>query len=232
LTARSTAATVGGRERRSVSMLMTRYFVLLELPHAGGHLIRAACLEKMPREAFIPNDLRPGTPYEEIAADFADLPTFGVVRNPWDWYVAWYDTAMRAGVPAPNLWASAFESGRADFRTALVRALTGERFRSEPTENTMREEGVDHYSALYLRIVAGAKESGRAQVGCFERLAEDFGRFVAAREVPDAERLTTALRERLESRDKTGYRSQYDDDLRDLVGTKAKRLIDEYGYAF
>jgi hypothetical protein len=213
-------------------MLMTRHFVLLQLPHAGGEVIRATCLEQMPREAFIPNDLTPVTPYEAIADDYGDLPMFAVVRNPWAWYVAWYQRAMSSGLPAPNIWASALDSGRADFRTALLRACTGNRFESATTAEVMTKLDVDHYSALYYRIVGNGSRNGHVQVGRYERLADDFGHFAAGHDVPGSERLAGSLEEKLASIADVDYRSHYDDEMRDLVAGKARRLIEEHGYEF
>ena len=211
---------------------MTRYFVLLQLPHSAGEMIRAACFEQLPREAFIPNDLLPITPYEEIGDDFGDLPAFAVVRNPWDWYVAWYDGAMRSGTRAPKIWESAFGGGRSDFRTALIRACTGEAFRSELTEELVRELGIDHYSALHERIVKSGKHSRPVEIGHFERLAEDWGDFLASHGVPIAEQVTESLRRRLATVETADYRARYDEELRGLIATRARRLISEYGYEF
>jgi hypothetical protein len=213
-------------------MLMTRHFVLLQLPHAGGETIRAACLEQMPREAFIPNDLTPVTPYAEIAGDFGDLPMLAVVRNPWEWYVAWYQRAMSSGLPAPNIWASALDSGHADFATAVRRACTGDGFESATTSELMRELHVDHYSALFTRIVGDGSQNGHVQVCRYERLAEDFGRFASTHDVPGSEHLANALAERLANVENVDYRSHYDGELRDLVATRARQLIEEHGYEF
>jgi hypothetical protein len=216
-------------------MLMTRYFVLLQLPHAGGEEIRAACLDELPREAFIPNDLAPVTPYEVLSDDYGDLPMFAVVRNPWDWYVAWYQRAMSSGLPAPKIWASALDSGHADFRTALMRACTGADFESATTAELMRELGIDHYSALFTRIVGRGHQNGQVQICRYERLAEDFGRFASSHDVPGWEGLAWAVGERVAgvgTYEPIDYRAHYDEELRDLVAVKARQLIDEHGYEF
>jgi hypothetical protein len=217
-------------------MLMTKYFVLLHIPRTGGHFVRKVCLEHFPRTCFIPNDLDPGTPYDEIATDFSDLPMFSLVRNPWDWYVSWYHylTQTNGERRAGPMWETAFDSGRNDFRQTVINACTGQSFDSPRTGSIMRELRVDHYTALYTRILGSGVETGPVEVGMLENLRQDLLDFLGRHDVPIERDFVDAVDQMPPQRtsEHSPYRTYYDDELRDLVGEKARLLVERYGYAF
>jgi hypothetical protein len=225
-------------------MVITRHFVFLHVPKTGGTFVRDVCLKQAPR-GWEAHNWRPGRPharYVSIPEDCAHLPVLCFVRNPWDWYVSWYEFLVGSHrgkdvTEVPRFWAwAAFDGGSADFKTAVTRACTGKDFPSPPTEELMRSTGCDHYSALHLRIAGPGIEAGRVDVGKFERLRDDFLAFLDRHQVP----VTRTLREAIHGQPRANvsgrayYRGYYDDDdeLRDLVADKARKLIADYGYSF
>jgi hypothetical protein len=218
-------------------MLITRYFVFLHVPKTGGEFIRKVCFDHLPREWLIRNALDTHTPYKHIAEEFADLPMFSLVRNPWDWYVSWYhfltqtNPEQRAGGP---MWITAFGSGGNAFRETVVNACTGQSFEHERTGPIVRELGVDHYSALHHLIAAQGIEAGRVEVGKFEALRQDFLDFLGRHDVPIERPFVAALRaEPPYGSSKRGpYQQYYDPELRDIVAEKADRIVTDYGYVF
>jgi hypothetical protein len=220
-------------DRRSVSLLATQRFVVLDVPHTGAALVRRACVEQLPMSWLIANDLPALTSYEELAEDFADLPMLAFVRNPWDWYATWYrvmtdPSARRSGA----IWESAFGSGRSDFRTVVTRACTGKGFESPITGEIMRERGIDHYSALHVRVLGAGLEAGAVEIGRWEALADDFAAFCARNDVRLPDQLEAVLRGAAASVAVEPYRELYDEELRELVGDKAHAIVEAFGYRF
>ncbi len=226
----------GPRAQRLHSMVMTRHFILIHVPRTGGQFIRKVCFEHLPATWFIRNALDAHTPYDVIADDFAQLPMFAVARNPWDWYVSWYhyltqtDAADRTG----PMWTSAFDSGRSDFKSTVTAACSGRGFTNPRTEPIMRELDCDHLSAVYMRIAGRGVDAGRVQVGRFESLQLDFLAFLERHQVPTGRAFErTVMAEPPFGSSKRGrYQDYYDDELRDLVAEKARRLIAAHGYEF
>jgi hypothetical protein len=225
-----------GHTPRLERMLITKYFVFVHVPRTGGNFIRDACFEQLPSEWLIRNALPLHTPYDELAHDFFDLPMICFVRNPWDWYVSWYhhQTQHYPGDRRGAMWTSAFGSGRNDFRQTVYNCCTGENFESPVTAPIMKELDVDHYTARFIQITGSGIESGQLETGRYEALQGDFQAFLERHDVPVGD----AFFKRLEksapkhTTDRGPYRDYYDEELRDLVGSKARLLIERYGYEF
>jgi hypothetical protein len=98
----------------------------------------------------------------------------------------------------------------------------------------MRELDCDHLSAVFARIAGTGVDAGRVEVGRFESLQEDFLAFLERHEVPFGPEFARAVRAEppFGSSKRGPYRSYYDDETRDLVARKARRLIAAHGYEF
>jgi hypothetical protein len=221
-------------------MLITKYFLFLHLPKTGGSFVSEVCHRNLPSEWGIGNDIHPHASYEEVKNRFGELPMLCFVRNPWDWYVSWYHYLLDNPPEPPHtientpMWASAFEHGKADFGTVVTRACRNESFGNPVTRNVMREQGLDHYSALYEVKVGGGIEAGRVEAGRYENLREDLLAFLDRHEVPIDDHFRAIVRNAppVRASSRSDYRSYYDEDLRDLVGEKAHALVERYGYSF
>jgi hypothetical protein len=220
------------------SMLITRDFVFLHVPKTGGQFVRRLCHQYLPSERIILNSLNAHSPYEKVATEYPDLPMVAFVRNPWDWYASWYHFFIERPPPpdqAGALWRTVFGEGRNSFRDAVTIACTGEGMGAVRGRELMRERGIDYYSAVHWRIAGVGAEAGRVEMCRFESLGDDFVAFLERHGVPVPEGLYKALKtERAfgQSRRERDYRAYYDDELRDVVGAKAARLIADYGYSF
>jgi hypothetical protein len=204
-------------------VLVTRDFVFVHLPKTGGSFIAEVCKEHLPVERELP----PHTGAVDIPSEYARLPVFALVRNPWDWYVSWW----RWNVEHPNDdWPDLFV--RDDFAATVRRACL-----PEGDENWMRsckEQDWDHYTVIWQRSFRIAQRNGKEiGVGRFENLRGDFLSFLDRHDVPgDALRRAVLRAEPVNSSKRNGYRDYYDDELRDLVGEKARRIVKLYGYEF
>jgi hypothetical protein len=226
----------GPRAQRLHSMVMTRHFILVHVPRTGGQFIRKVTFEQLPPGWFIRNALDAHTPWDVVADDFAELPMFAVIRNPWDWYVSWYHylTQTDADKRTGPMWMSAFEKGASDFSSTVTRACSGEGFDNPTTGPIMRELDCDHLTASYMRIAGRGVDAGRVELGRFESMQRDFLGFLRRHQVPVDDAFVEALMaEPPYGSSKRGpYQQYYDDELRDLVGRKARRLVELGGYEF
>lgn len=226
----------GPRAQTLHSMVLTRHFALLHVPRTGGQFVRKVCFEHLPEQWFIRNALDAHTPYEVIADDFADLPMFSLVRNPWDWYVSIYHYMTQTRRPDFDgpMWESAYERGKAPFATAVRRLCTGEGLDNPTTKPIMERLGCDHYTARWWQIAGAGVEAGKVEVGHFESLQRDFLAFLEGHRVPVGRTFIEALASEppFGASKRETYPSYYDEPLRELVRTSSRLIVETYGYEF
>lgn len=232
-------------------MLITRHFVLVHMQKTGGSFLRTIAAEHLPEDWLVPSeevDWGPRGYYEHhgfrhIPPAYRDLPVICFVRNPWDWYVSWYETHKLLPQEKSWMWKRIFEYGRADFATTVAAACTGRKDGARLTRmdgsqsrvlNLMDERGCDFYSLLFQEMVRGGVETGRLEVGRFERLREDFLGFLERNAISPPDRFAAAIREAepINVSARRAYREYYDDELRELVRERARDIIGTYGYEF
>jgi hypothetical protein len=217
-------------------MVLTRHFVLLHVPRTGGQFLRKVCFEHLPEQWFIRNALDAHTPYDVLADDFADLPMFSLVRNPWDWYVSIYHYLTQTLGPEDRgpMWESAYERGRGDFKTVVRRLCTGEGLDNPRTKPIMEKLDCDHCTAVWWRIAGAGAEAGKVETGRFENLQRDFLAFLERNAVPVSSSFVKALASEppFGASRREPYPRYYDDELARLVGHKARRIVDANGYEF
>ena len=92
----------------------------------------------------------------------------------------------------------------------------------------------DLYTRQWRQSFRIAQLSGlEIDVGRQENLRDDFHSFLDRHSVPgDALRQAVLRAEPVNASQRNGYRDYYDDELRDLVGEKARRIVKLYGYEF
>ena len=71
-------------------MICTSRFSFIHLHKAAGQSINDALLKCIPDAQEIGYHY----PISMLPASAASRPIIGVVRNPWDWYVSWYDNGL------------------------------------------------------------------------------------------------------------------------------------------
>ncbi len=228
-------------------MLTTRYFVFIHVQKTGGKFIKYICQEHLPGDWIVPNGRRPHATIRQIPPEFNHLPVFAAVRNPWDWYVSWYHFTRQRERWAedyedPSDWRWAFDSGRASFKQA-VSALCGVPVppgeRSEPALEPpwvveARKHDWDLYSHWSHVVLQEGPETGRIEMGRYERLTVDFLDFLGRHEIEVGMQFEDALKTapRVNTSAHGHYRRYYDAELRELVRHKCCGIIDRYGYEF
>ena len=238
-------------------MLVTKHFVLLHFPRTGGVFLRRACRAHLPPDWILHEPEHTHASHAHVPEEFMDLPMITFIRNPWDWYVSFYEFTNqywaadpeREPPPNPNAyWGALFDHGRHDFRQAVTAMCTLED-NKRAWGLGMREWGVDYLTSSF-RLTTGrlpadtpadspvrglfSRHPSRVDVGRYESLRDDMLGFLARHEIPTVPEFIEAIRSapaRHQSR-RQPYRDYYDDELRDLVAAKARPIIDEYGYEF
>ena len=167
-----------------------------------------------------------------------------MVRNPWEWYVSWYcymqargpelmakraTTATKAKKQA--MWTDTFGSGQASFREVVVKACRGDV--ASAHAQRIRETGTDLYSSYVWGLTEQGVEHDVLTGLRFESLRSSAETFLEAHDLL-TDPVSRALREhaRVNSSHHGEYREYYDQQLRELVGEHARRLVDKHEYTF
>lgn len=228
-------------------MLVTQSFVFLHIPKTGGSFVQTVIGEHLP---VVHRTEYTHEPYSNLPERWRGLPAFCVVRNPWDWYVSWFHGAIKSSGKrgaklrspvAPGretvrsdkraVWNDAMGAGEARFEEAVARACTGEFDHS--LAPMIREEGIDLYSA-HVRTIAGAGlDRPDFEVLRFERLRADLSRFLRTHmDPPKSLRAAIRAAPPVKVSDHQPYPAYYSDELRALVGERARWLCERFGYEF
>jgi hypothetical protein len=220
-------------------VLVASELVFVHVPRTGGVFIRGVLRDHLKLDPKAPR-LSTHAAYHELPIEYRDRPGFCVVRNPWDWYVSWYHHVMGQGARLASLdpgnpkrtnWQTLFSGGRSSFKEAVTSACEGRL--EHPFAKSARRRDCDLYSE-YVRVLVGrAIKRGRLEAGRFEELTPFLVDYLGRGGL-----LTDSLREAVEdsppanATEHGAYRDYYDDELRELVAHKARRLTERFGYAF
>lgn len=228
-------------------MIVTRDFVFLHLHKSGGTFVNRFLLECFEDARMLGYHL----PRAYLPPQYATLPVFGLVRNPWDYYVSWY--SFQAGRPAPNpLFRIVSDDGRLGFAATLANLLRlGEDApRLERVTAAMPEEFTNqglNLTRACLRSLAGSPrgfyswmfermygDRSGITIGRMETLRADLATFLARIGVP----LDARRREFLQQHPALNVSAHppraalYDAASRDLVAVRDRALIEQFGYRF
>lgn len=235
-------------------MIVTEKFVFIHMHKTGGQTLTDVIKRCMPAHRVIGYHY----PRNELPADCRALPVIGMIRNPWDWYVSWYAFNRRPKVNN-QLFNVVSDSGQLNFKSTVTNLInlgsdgaTSKLYRDDLRR--MLPDSVDgnrgvgltrqsisdlscqdagYYSWLADRMLGG-QDDGRGYTGRFENLKHDFldvMERLAVEELPALRAELDRCGRRNTSRH-SHYSHYYDDELRDLVSTRERTLIEEYGYEF
>jgi len=227
-------------------LLVTDRFVFLHLHKSGGTFVNAFLARFFPGARHVGYHL----PRACIPESARALPIFGLVRNPWDYYVSWY--SFQADKAQPNaLFRIASDAGRLDFagtianlvnlcedpqrHAALIDSLP-EQFVNRGinlTRNCVRPllgSGLGFYSFLFDRMFGAG--SGTT-FGRMESLRADLLAFLETHATVTGEmRDWIASAPPLNTSTHADFRTCYDARLRDLVARRDERVIARFDYSF
>lgn len=228
-------------------MIATSRFVHLHLHKSGGTFVNECLLRFFPDARQLGYHL----PRSRLPPELATLPLLGFVRNPWSYYVSWFEFQSRR--PQPNaLFRRMSADGTLDFNATvrnLVRLgdseLLDDVLAQLPAAYTnhglnlpafalapIRGSGLGFYSYLYDYMYGGA--DGRLEIGRQENLRADLLAFLQRTAVA----LPPGLREFVTGADARNasahgdFRDYYDARTKALVGERERAVIERHGYRY
>jgi tetratricopeptide (TPR) repeat protein len=235
-------------------MIATANFVFIHMHKTGGQTLNSVIQKCIPDHRVIGYHY----PRKEIPPDLVNLPVVGIVRNPWDWYVSWYAFNRRPKLHN-QLFNVISDGGKANFKTTVTnlvelgsdttksKAFRDDLIRMLPTslegnrglglaKDSIREfsnVNSGYYSWLVERMLGNGSDA-QTYVGRFENLENDFVGIMHRLSVSEAPAIAWQL-EKSERRNvsrHSHYSHYYDDELRDLIASKERSVIEQYGYEF
>lgn len=230
-------------------MLVTDQFVFIHFPRAGGTFVADVIRRFFPAAKEIGYHF----PRELLPAEYAHLPILGTVRDPWEFYVSWYEHVRPRG-SGSTLFAWLSENGKHGFvgttRNALNLGADNERLdaliemlpervdyqgRNIPniTKDSMckvRGTGVGYYTFRFNQLFGNADDVFFCRLKTLRAdLLAFFDRIGAA---------TDEIRDYVIGLDKkntsehTHVSDYYIAELADLVRIRDGSLVERFGFTF
>lgn len=230
-------------------MLITDKFVFLHLPRAGGTFVYEVVTK------FFPSAFEVGYhfPRELLPREYSHLPILGVVRNPWEFYVSWYEH-VRPRNTASIMFSWLSENGNLDFvettRNALNLGTNNERLdvlidmlpehvdytrRNIPniTKDSMRkvrDTGVGYYTFRFNQIFGDSDDVFFCRL---DSLRDDLVAFFDGIGVATGELRDYVLRlDKKNTSEHSDHSTYYTADLEALVSTRDRELVNRFGFTF
>ncbi len=210
-------------------MLLSRYFVFIHLPKTGGTFIRKVLNDHAPPDwevlevvalgGHARNDPNHPT-IRDIPTAYRELPLFGFVRNPWDWYVSWYEFLKFDG--HNTIFNQASDNGRKDFKTTMFSLYEMDIVKNARsgifTWYFFESFGHNLDAVTFLR---------------FEKLREDLHHTLTrVVELPDELAVALKTAPPVNVGDRKPYQAYYNEALRNLVASKDRVLIERFHYTY
>lgn len=144
-------------------MLLTPSFAFVHVPKTGGSFVR-----KILRDHMEVRDLGEHVSRRELRGSDAELPALAFVRDPWEWYVSYYEYVRARSERSPDFRALGFQH---DFPTFLRRCFDGEGVGWQVGE-WMRNHDLDLYTAMFRWLVG--PQDDRLWINRFESFRRDL----------------------------------------------------------
>jgi len=230
-------------------MLVTDKFVFLHLPRAGGTFVYEVV------KKFFPSAREVGYhfPRELLPREYSHLPILGVVRNPWEFYVSWYEH-VRPRNTASIMFSWLSENGNLDFvettRNALNLGTNSERLdvliemlpdhvdytrRNIPniTKDSMRKvrgTGVGYYTFRFNQIFGNSDDVFFCRL---DSLRNDLIAFFDGIGIATSELRDYVLRlDKKNTSEHSDDSTYYTADLAALVSIRDRELVNRFGFTF
>ncbi len=210
-------------------MILSRHFVFIHLPKTGGTFVKKLLniyappdwevLEVIALGGHPRNDPNHPT-IKDIPSAYGGIPIFGFVRNPWDWYVSWYEFLKVDGTN--ELFNKASDHGRKGFKETLLTL-----YRMELVENAQ----IGIFSWYFFESFG--HDLDRVKFLRFERLREELYDMLKST-VGLPKKLAEAIKteQPINVGNRTLYQDYYNEELRNLIGRKDKEIIERFDYSY
>ncbi len=234
-------------------MICTSEFTFIHLHKTGGQSISNALLQTIPDAREIGYHL----PLKYLPSDATSLPVIGVLRNPWDWYVSWYAFNNLHGVK--NTLCSIVSRGKQvgfndtiknlveyteqthynEIMKVAHRSLLPDDFENDGGSGFKKSCLDEFYSASdgYYSMLANrmfGEDFKGVHLIQFENLESEFISTLKQLGIKQVTAIENILiNEPKKNKSARGHYSQYyNEDLIELISSKERRIIEEFGYEF
>ena len=230
-------------------MLVTDKFVFLHLPRAGGTFVYEVVRKFFPSAREIGYHF----PRELLPREYSHLPILGVIRNPWEFYVSWYEH-VRPRNTSSIMFSWLSDNGKLGFiettRNALNLGVNDERLdvliemlpehvdygkRNIPniTKDSMRivrGTGVGYYTFRFNQLFGTADDVFFCRL---DSLREDLVAFFDRIGVATGELRDYILRlDKKNTSEHIHESTYYTTDLAELVRIRDRELVERFGFSF
>lgn len=210
-------------------MVITDNFVFIHMPKTAGQFVRDTLLEIVPgAQKQADHQLR-----SNLSSEHAELPVFGFVRNPWDWYVSWYHYFQE--FHKHPIFRHYSDNGSKDFKTTVTRLLYFEERTENPVDQLSSKFDFGFYT-WRLRHLFSRQDGDFNDVtfGRFENLVDDLFDQLDKHGVQLDKRIKKDVKKKpkFNTSKHDDYRTYYDSELVDLVAKRETLFIEKFGYAF
>lgn len=205
-------------------MLLTRHFVFVHMPKTGGTFLNEVIREHAPANWDL-QQLESHTPAAQVPASHANLPIFGFVRNPFDWYVSWYfyhhEKYALGEVEPGHQFSKASQNSELPFCETLQRLMT-----------IYLQDGKGFYTQM-LEEKFGAKLA-LVNVLRTETLRSDALGWLEQLPIAIPKSMAHALEKNpgVNKSQRRHYSCYYDDQTISLISSKENDVIRRFGYNF
>ena len=145
-------------------MFIADNFIYAHVPRTGGTFTKGILVTRYPNGCFIDQFAS----VTDLPARYHSWPTFGAVRNPWDWYVSWaaynkklpaFDDFLKANIGQYKEWRRTILKGVINiFKFESLYEGLAEMLNTRPAEIEKRRaingRPHRHYSKYYTRELA------------------------------------------------------------------------------
>jgi len=212
-------------------MLLSKYFVFVHFPRIGGTFIRKTLEKYMPEDSAMV--VQPGhDTVNDIPDEYRDVPRFGFIRNPWDWYVSVYSGWRGVKKNRPN----AFEGHRLDKITEGDPDISFNVFLTRLLGDDLPERNMLWVYQNIYALEADKLDVAPSNIAIlrYEHLREELLDYLAATGMPISIEMEQAIKKDppINNFDRKPYIEYYDDELVDLVFNRDREIIELYGYSF
>lgn len=209
-------------------MICCSRFVWVHLPKTGGTWVRET-ISKHAAPAWNIQVLYPGHhSIRSVEDQYRDVPAFGFIRNPWEWYVSWH-----------AFWGTHFRYGTGAFaqRKELwndqvkLRAQIAQMNFAEAIEAAQEHEiGLNHH---YRRLCLRA-DGTPIQMGRFEDLRRELLRLLreTCGVVPPKLKVAILTKPAEMKSEHRSWQMYYQDRTIARVAELEREIIDRYGFSF
>ncbi len=209
--------------------------MILHMPKTGGVFVRMLLQKHYGDQVRLATGEAFGQPnakseqhhsLRDVPRKLRRLPTFGVIRNPWDWYVSWYHFFMTYP-HRPPLFMKVSRDKTLDF-TGFMSSLF-----SYPTGS--EEYRSNSFAAEYYRIFGCSPRRPRnpgVTMGRYETIHDDLHAFLRGAGVGDECLAEVHSFRRMNPSKHDHYSTYYTPALVEAVYEHNRPIIDEFGYEF